>query len=177
MSIRKFEGMTPQIDPTALVDASAVIIGDVTIGADSSVWPLTSIRGDVMDVKIGQRTNVQDNSVLHTTSDSHFVPGGNRLIIGDDVTIGHGCVIHACTIENLCLIGMGSVLLDKCRVCQGAMVGANSLVPPNKELDGGYLWVGSPVKKARELNTAEKEFLQFSADNYVALMKRYKLDS
>lgn len=173
MSIRSFEGKTPIIDPQAYVDASAVIIGDVTIGADSSVWPLCSVRGDVMDIQIGKRTNIQDNSVLHTTSDSEYSVGGHNLVIGDEVTVGHGCIIHACTLQSLCLVGMGSTLLDGCVVETGVLIGAQSLVPPNKVLEGGYLWLGNPVKRVRELKEAEKEFLKFSAQNYCALKNRY----
>ena len=174
MSIRPFAGTAPDIHPGAFVDDSAVVTGRVVIGADSSVWPLCSLRGDLLEIRIGERTNVQDNSVLHTTDDNEFAPGGYPLTIGDDVTIGHSCTIHACTIEDLCLIGMGATVLDGSIVRTGAMVGANSLVPPGKDLEGGFLWIGSPVKKARELSKREKAFLKFSAETYVELMQRHR---
>ncbi len=173
MSIRSFNGIDPKIHSSAFVDESAVVTGDVVIGADSSVWPLCSLRGDIMRIAIGDRTNIQDNSALHTTSDTDFVPGGFALTIGNDVTVGHGCVIHACAIEDLCLIGMGSVVLDGAVVQAGAMVGAASLVPPGKTLEGGFLWIGSPVKKARELSDKEKSFLSFSAESYVELKQQH----
>lgn len=126
-----------------------------------------------MGIEIGENSNIQDNSVLHTTNDSRFSPGGRKLVIGNDITIGHACIIHACTIEDLCLVGMGSTLLDACIVHTGAMIGANSLVPLNKELEGGFLWVGNPVKKVRKLKDSEKEFLKFSAESYAKLKQRH----
>jgi len=172
-NIRSFENFTPQIADTVFVDESAVVTGNVVIGEDSSVWPCCSVRGDIHSIAIGARSNIQDGSVLHVTHDSEYAPGGSSLVIGDDVTIGHNVVLHACTIENLCLIGMGSIVLDGAVVQSGAMVGAGSLVPPNKILDGGYMWLGSPVKKVRELTEKEKAFLTYSAKHYVALKNRH----
>jgi len=173
MTIRKFEEFTPKLDDSVFVDESAVVIGNVEIGTDSSVWPMCSVRGDIHSIRIGERTNIQDGSILHVTHDGEFSPGGNKLTIGSDVTVGHNAIVHACTVEDSCLIGMGSVLLDGCIVRAGAMVGAGSLVPPKKVLDGGYLWLGSPVKKARELNEKEKAFLKYSAEHYVDLKNRH----
>ena len=172
-NIRSFEGHNPEISETVFVDESAVVIGNVAIGDDSSVWPCCSVRGDVHSITIGKRTNIQDGSILHVTHDSEYAPGGYKLTIGDDVTVGHNVVLHACTIENLCLIGMGSVVLDGAIVQSGAMVGAGSLVPPKKVLDGGYMWLGSPVKRARELTDKEKSFLKYSAQQYVKLKNRH----
>ncbi len=174
MAIRKFEQYTPKVAASAFVDDSAVVTGKVTIGADSSIWPMCSIRGDIHSIDIGERTNIQDGSILHVTHDSEFAPGGNALSIGNDVTVGHNAVVHACTVEDLCLIGMGSVLLDGAIIKAGAIVGAGSLVPPGKELDGGYLWLGSPVKRVRELTEKEKAFLEYSASHYVDLKNRHK---
>ena len=174
MTIRKFEQHTPDIAETAFVDDSAVVTGNVVIGADSSVWPMCSVRGDIHSIRIGERTNIQDGSILHVTHDSEFAPGGNSLSIGSDVTVGHNAVVHACTVEDLCLVGMGSVLLDGSIVRSGAIVGAGSLVPPGKELEGGYLWLGSPVKRVRELTENEKAFLEYSATHYVDLKNRHK---
>jgi carbonic anhydrase/acetyltransferase-like protein (isoleucine patch superfamily) len=173
MTIRNFEDFVPQIAASTFIDDSAVVTGNVVIGADSSIWPMCSVRGDIHFIRIGQRTNIQDGSVLHVTHDSEFAPGGNGLTIGCDVTVGHNAVVHACTVEDLCLIGMGSVVLDGAVVCSGAMVGAGSLVPPGKRLEGGYLWLGSPVQRARELSEKEKAFLRYSADHYVKLKNRH----
>jgi len=172
-NIRSFEIFTPQIADTAFIDDSAVVTGNVTIGEDSSVWPCCSIRGDIHSITIGARSNIQDGSVLHVTHDSDYAPGGFKLTVGDDVTVGHNVVLHACTIEDACLIGMGSIVLDGSVVKSGAMVGAGSLVPPNKVLDGGYMWLGSPVKKVRELTEKEKAFLSYSAKHYVSLKNRH----
>lgn len=173
MTIRKFEEFTPKIADSVFVDDSAVVTGNVEIGADSSVWPMCSVRGDIHSIRIGERTNIQDGCILHVTHGSEFAPDGYKLTIGNDVTVGHNVVVHACTVEDSCLIGMGSVLLDGCVVKAGAMVGAGSLVPPNKELEGGCLWLGSPVKKVRELNEKEKAFLNYSAEHYVELKNRH----
>lgn len=173
-NIRPFEEFTPRIDTSAFIDKSAVVTGNVLIGKDSSVWPCCSVRGDIHSIKIGDRTNIQDGSVLHVTHDSEFAPGGFKLSVGNDVTVGHNVTLHACTVENLCLIGMGSVVLDGSVVRSGAQIGAGSLVPPNKVLEGGYLWLGSPVKKVRELSDKEKAFLCYSANHYVELKDRHK---
>jgi carbonic anhydrase/acetyltransferase-like protein (isoleucine patch superfamily) len=172
-NIRTFESYTPKIDGTAFVDDSAVVTGNVVIGKDSSVWPCCSIRGDIHSITIGERTNIQDGCVLHVTHDSEFAPGGFSLTIGDDITVGHNVVLHACTVEDRCLIGMGSVVLDGSVVQSGAMIGAGSLVPPNKVLEGGYMWLGSPVKQVRELSEKEKAFLSYSAKHYVDLKNRH----
>ena len=172
-NIRDYEEYSPQIDDTVFIDESAVVIGNVKIDADSSVWPCCSVRGDVHSIRIGERSNIQDGSILHVTHDSEFAPGGFALTVGNDVTVGHNVVLHACTVEDLCLIGMGSVVLDGSVIQSGAQVGAGSLVPPNKVLEGGYLWLGSPVKKVRELTEKEKAFLSYSADHYVRLKNRH----
>lgn len=174
MAIRNFEQYAPVIAESAFVDESAVVTGNVVIGADSSVWPMCSVRGDIHSIRIGERTNIQDGSILHVTHDSEFAPGGHALTIGSDVTVGHNAVVHACTVEDMCLIGMGSVLLDGSVVKSGVIVGAGSLVPPGKELEGGYLWLGSPVKQLRELTEKEKAFLDYSAAHYVDLKNRHK---
>jgi carbonic anhydrase/acetyltransferase-like protein (isoleucine patch superfamily) len=174
-NIRSFENQNPKISETAFIDESAVVTGNVVIGEDSSVWPCCSVRGDIHSITIGKRTNIQDGSILHVTHDSEYAPGGFKLSVGDDVTVGHNVVLHACTVESLCLIGMGSVVLDGAVVQSGAMVGAGSLVPPNKTLEGGYMWLGSPVKRARELTDKEKSFLEYSAQQYVKLKNRHRI--
>ena len=172
-NIRSFENHIPQLADSVFVDESAVVTGNVSIGEDSSIWPCCSVRGDIHSISIGARSNIQDGSILHVTHDSEYAPGGNKLTVGDDVTVGHNVVLHACTVEDLCLIGMGSIVLDGAVVQSGAMVGAGSLVPPNKVLEGGYMWLGSPVKKIRELTDKEKAFLEYSARHYVTLKDRH----
>lgn len=177
--IRKFENHTPNIHSSAYIDETALVSGEVTIGEGSSVWPMTVIRGDVNFIKIGKRTNIQDTSVLHVThaSNEHSVKVtdaqiGYPLIIGDDVTVGHKAVLHACTIGDRVLVGMGSIIMDGVVVEDETIIAAGSLVPPKKVLESGYLWVGSPAKKARELTDKEKNYLKYSAEHYVRLKVR-----
>jgi len=179
MTIRKFEDHLPQVHPTAYIDETALVSGEVEIGEDSSVWPMTVIRGDVNFIKIRNRTNIQDGSVLHVThaSNEHSEKVtdkqiGYALIIGDDVTVGHKALLHACTIGDRVLVGMGAIVLDGTIVEDETMIAAGSLVPPRKTLESGYLWVGSPVKKARPLNDKEKAYLKYSAEHYVRLKDR-----
>lgn len=174
--IRPYKGIVPVIAETAYIDASAVVIGDVVIGDDSSVWPMTAVRGDVHRIRIGERTNIQDGSVLHVTHPGPLAPDGYGLTIGNDVTVGHNVVLHACTVEDLCLIGMGSVVLDGAVIRSGAMIGAGSVVSPGKELEGGYLYLGTPARQARPLNEKESGYLSYSSKHYVALKNDY-LDS
>ena len=172
-NIRPYKNILPRIADTAYVDEAACVIGDVEIGDDSSIWPMVSVRGDVNSIRIGARTNVQDGCVLHVTHDGPLSPGGFALTIGDDVTVGHGVILHACTVEDQCLIGMGAVVLDGAVVDSGAMVGAGSIVSPRKVLPGGYLYLGSPARQVRELSDKEKDFLKHSAKHYVDLKNDY----
>ena len=175
-SIRSYKGSAPKIGQDVYIDETAVLVGDIKIGDDSSVWPLVAARGDVNHIHIGQRTNIQDGSVLHVTHKNKENPDGYPLIIGNDVTIGHKVMLHGCTIQDRVLVGMGAIILDNVVVEQEVMIGAGSLVPPNKVLESGYLYVGSPVKQARPLTDKERAFLQKSADNYVQNKNDY-LDS
>lgn len=173
MSIRKFNGFTPDIHSSAYVDQDAVIIGDVRLAEDVSVWPCTVIRGDVNPIHIGARTNIQDGSVLHVTHGSEYTTAdGSPLIIGCDVTIGHKVVLHACTIGDRCLIGMGSVVLDNVVIEDEVMVAAGSVVTPGKVLESGFLYVGNPARQRRELTEKERAFLTYSATNYVVVSKQ-----
>ena len=174
MSIRSYQGIEPKIAASAYIDQDAVVIGDVTIGEDSSVWPTVAIRGDVHKITIGKRTNIQDGSVLHVTADNQFNPGGFPLIIGNGVTVGHKAVLHACTVEDYALIGMGAIVLDGAVVREKALIGAGSVVAPGKEIEGGYLWLGSPAKKVRPLKEKELEYLEFSAQHYVDLKNKHQ---
>lgn len=150
-----------------MVDPSSVVIGDVTLADDVSIWPLVAIRGDVNRVVIGARTNVQDGCVLHVTHKSSYNPDGYPLVVGEDVTVGHKAMLHGCTIGNRVLVGMGSILLDGAIIEDDVMIGAGSLVPPGKRLVSGYLYLGSPVKQIRPLTPEEYEGLLYSANNYV----------
>jgi len=173
VSIRDFEKHSPDIDESAFIDESAVVIGNVEIAADVSVWPLAVIRGDINSIKIGTSSNIQDGSVLHVTHDSEYSPGGYSLNIGESVTVGHKVILHACTIGNHCLVGMGATVLDGAVLEDKVMLGANSLVAPNKRLESGYLYVGSPAKKVRLLTEKELTWLDYSAAHYVELKNRY----
>ncbi len=167
MTIRSLQDKTPNIADSAFVDESAVVIGDVTLGEDSSVWPMCVIRGDVQKISIGKRTNIQDASVCHVTHDGQYTPGGFALTVGDDVTVGHRVTLHACTVGNLCLIGMSATIMDGAVLGERLIIGAGSLVPAGKNLEGGYLYVGSPVKQIRALNEDELKSLEYSAKHYV----------
>ena len=174
MSIRPFQQHTPALGERAFVDRSAVVIGDVEIGADSSVWPLTVIRGDMHRIRIGARTSVQDGSIVHVTHDGPFTrPGGFPTRIGDDTTIGHGVILHGCSIGNFCLIGMGAVVLDGAVVEDYGFVGARALIPPGKTVASGELWLGNPARCVRKLEERELENLRYSAGHYVRLKDRY----
>jgi len=176
MNIRKFETESPKIHPSAFIDETALVIGKVEIGAESSVWPMTVIRGDVNYIVIGERSNIQDASILHVThaSKDYTTENGFPLIIGDDVTIGHKALLHACTIGNQVLVGMGSIIMDGVIIEDQTIIGAGSLIPPKKTLQSGYLWMGSPAKKVRPLTNKEKHSLNYSAEHYVRLKEKHQ---
>jgi carbonic anhydrase/acetyltransferase-like protein (isoleucine patch superfamily) len=173
LMIRSFQNKTPILAQRVYVDPQALVLGDVELGDDCSVWPMAVIRGDMHRIRIGNRCSIQDNSVLHITHASHYRPAGFPLTIGNEVTIGHSVILHGCTLGNRILVGMGSTILDGAILEDNLMIGANSLVPPNKRLESGYLYVGSPVKQLRPLTEAEHEFLSYSCDNYVKLKDQY----
>ncbi len=177
MPIRDFEGQRPRIAASAYVDVSAVVIGDVELGAHASLWPNVVVRGDIHSIKIGENTNIQDGSVLHVSHDSEFAPGGFPLCIGRGVTVGHMVVLHGCTIEDNCLIGMGSMVMDGAVIQAGAMLGAGSLVAPGKVVEGGYLWYGRPARRVRPLSEEERRYLKYSAEHYVRLKNRHGIDT
>jgi len=171
--IRPFQGVLPRLGERVYVDESAQLIGDVVLGDDASVWPLAVIRGDVNRIRIGARSNVQDNSCLHVTHDGPYSPGGVDLQIGDDVTIGHGVILHACRIGHRCLIGMGSIVMDRVTVEDDVLIAAGSVVSPGKTLKSGWLYRGSPAQPARELTPEEIQSLKYSAEHYVRVKNKY----
>ncbi len=174
MAIRPYLEHFPVLGARAYVDEAATVIGDVVLGDDASVWPGTVIRGDVNFIRIGARTNVQDGTVIHVSHDGpHAKLGGFATRIGDDVTIGHKAVIHACVIEDAVLIGMGAIVLDGAVVRKHGFVGAGTVVPPGKVVGEGELWLGNPGRKVRMLSDAEIEGLYYSAQHYVRLKDRY----
>jgi len=175
-SIRSYKGVLPHIGQNVFVDESAVVIGDVTVGDDVSIWPCAVVRGDMHKIKIGARTSVQDNAVLHITHASDYNPDGWPLTIGDDVTIGHGACLHGCNIGNRVLVGIGATVLDGAVVEDEVVIGAGTLVPPGKKLSSGYLYMGSPCKQARPLKEEEKKFFTYSAKNYMKLKNEYLND-
>ncbi len=171
--IRTFEGITPVIAASTYIDEMAVVIGNVSIGEDSSVWPAAVIRGDVNTITIGSRTSIQDGSVLHVNHDDEDNPGGDPLQVGSNVTVGHKVMLHGCTIHDRCLIGMSSTILDKAVIESNTMLGAGSLVAPGKVLESGYLYVGTPARQIRKLTAAELAYLDISAEHYVRIKARH----
>ena len=172
-NIRAYKNTTPTFGKSSYVDQSAVLIGDIVCGDDVSIWPLVAGRGDVNHIRIGDRTNIQDGTILHVTRKSPSQPEGFPLIIGEDVTIGHQCMLHGCKIGNRILVGMGAIVMDGAVVEDDVFIGAGTVVPPNKRLESGYLYVGNPMKQARPLKQAEIDFLKQSAVNYVELKNDY----
>ncbi|WP_419420099.1 gamma carbonic anhydrase family protein [Legionella sp. D16C41] len=171
--IRSFENKTPTLGNEVYIDPTATVIGDVELANDVSVWPMAVIRGDVNSIHIGEGTNIQDAAVLHVTHDGPFTPGGRPLILGKKITVGHQAVLHACTIEDYCLIGMGALVLDDVYIEEKVIIGAGALIPPGKRLQSGYLYLGSPAKAIRVLTTGELEHLKYSAEHYIRLKNRY----
>mgnify|MGYP003625182260 CR=1 FL=1 len=172
-NLRSFQGITPVLGDRIYIDQSAVILGDITLADDVSIWPLVAARGDVNTITIGARTNIQDGSVLHVTRKSEHNPNGIPLIIGADVTVGHKCMLHGCTLGDRILVGMGAIIMDGAVIESDVFIGAGALVPPNKTLTSGYLYVGNPVKQVRPLKDSEAAFLKKSAINYVELKNDY----
>lgn len=168
--IRGYRGHTPQIAPSAYIDPQAVIIGDVVIGEDSSVWPCAVVRGDVHYIRIGARTNIQDGSVLHVMRDT------NALVLGDDVTVGHSVTLHGCTIESRCLIGMGSILLNGAVIGTGSIIAAGTLVPERTIVPAGSLMMGQPAKLRRSLTAEDLASIDAYSRRYVEYKETYRAE-
>ncbi len=171
--IRPFQNLVPEIDPSAFIAETAVIIGDVRIGPQSGVWYNCVVRGDVNSIRIGSRTNIQDMSVLHVTHRKNAEDPGAPLIIGDGVTVAHGVNLHGCTLEHGSFVGMQAVVMDGAVVGEGALVGARSLVTENTIIPPRTLWMGSPARYKRDLTISEIDRLQKSAENYVKYALQY----
>lgn len=173
-ALRSFNNIQPTLGERVFIDPACSVIGDVVIGDDSSVWPGTVIRGDVNRIRIGARSNIQDGTVIHVSHDGpDGKPVGYPTLIGDDVTIGHGAIIHACTVGDACLIGMGAIVLDGAVLETNAFVGAGAVIPPGKTVGSGELWLGNPAKCVRRLSEQDIAQLYYSAAHYVRLKDIY----
>lgn len=168
--IRSFQGRAPQIAASAYVDPQAVVIGDVAIGEDSSIWPGAVLRGDYHSIRIGARSSIQDNCVLHIQGESY------ALSVGDDVTVGHGVILHGCTVESNCLIGMGAILLNGSKIETGSIVAAGTLIPEGMEVPKGSLVMGVPGRVRRAVTEAERAQIAISADHYVQFKNAFKAE-
>jgi carbonic anhydrase/acetyltransferase-like protein (isoleucine patch superfamily) len=173
VNLRAFGGTLPVLGARVWIDPAAVVIGRVSIGDDASLWPMAVARGDVNSIHIGARSSIQDGSILHVTHDGPYSPGGIPLVIGEEVTVGHRVTLHACTVGDRCLIGMGSTILDGALLEAEVFLAAGSLVPPGKRLAARGLYRGSPARRVRDLSTEELEMLGYSAAHYVRLKNRY----
>lgn len=174
--IRPFKGISPKIDPSAFIAETAVVLGDVSIGAQASLWYNVVARGDVNFISIGERSNIQDLTMLHVTHKKHADDPGAPLIIGNDVTVGHSVTLHGCTLKDGCFIGMQAMVMDKAVVGEGALVGARALVTEGTIIPPHTLWVGAPAKYKRDLSPDEIAWLKKSADNYVRYSREFLED-
>lgn len=172
-ALRRYQGIEPQLGERVFIDPASVVIGDVVLGDDCSVWPMTVIRGDMHRIRIGARTSVQDGSVLHITHASDFNPDGFPLTVGDDVTIGHKAILHGCTLGNRILVGMGAIVMDGVVVDDEVIIAAGAVVTPGKHLESGYVYAGNPAKAMRPLKDKERAFFAYTAGNYVKLKDRF----
>jgi len=166
--IRPYRGVLPTIDPSAFIAETAVVTGDVVVGPETGIWYGCVLRGDVNEIRIGARTNIQDGTIIHVAR------AGQGTYIGDDVTIGHMALLHACTLESNCFVGMKACVMDGALVESRAMVAAGALVTPGKRVKSGWLWAGSPAKPIRELTQEEIAFFPVSAMQYSGLAKEYR---
>lgn len=166
-TVRAFGGKAPQLGKGVFLAETCAVIGDVVIGDDSSIWYSTVVRGDVMPIRIGARTSIQDGTIIHVTSERF------GTIVGDDCTVGHAAILHACTIEDLCLIGMGSTILDGARIGTGSLIGAGALVTPGTVIPPNSLVLGAPAKVKRPIDEREREQILYGAAHYVELARRY----
>ncbi|MBZ9558309.1 MULTISPECIES: gamma carbonic anhydrase family protein [Modicisalibacter] len=177
MNLRPFQGHTPRLGERVYLDPACVVLGDVELGDDCSVWPMAVIRGDMHRIRIGARTSVQDGSVLHITHASDFNPDGFPLTIGDDVTIGHKAILHGCSVGNRVLVGMHATVMDGVVVEDEVIIAAGAVVTPGKRLAGGHVYAGNPARALRPLKDSERAFFTYTAGNYVKLKDAYLAES
>jgi carbonic anhydrase/acetyltransferase-like protein (isoleucine patch superfamily) len=173
MAIRTYRGVSPTLGPGAWVDPAALVIGDVVLGADVSIWPLVLVRGDVNRIRIGDRSNVQDGSIIHVSRPYPGNDAGWGTLLGEDVVIGHKVALHGCTIADRVLVGIGAIVLDGVTVASDVIIGAGSVVTPGKQLQSGYLYVGNPARRSRELRRDEIARIPQMARDYVLLKSEY----
>ncbi len=177
-NILPYRGISPTIDSSAFVAQTAILSGDVKIGKNSGIWYGCVLRGDVTKIIIGENTNIQDNCVLHGTRPNHAQnktgAQGAPVIVGDNVTIGHGAIVHACVIEDYAFVGMGSLVMDLARIEKYGMLAAGSVLTPKRVVKSGEIWAGNPAKYFRDMTQAEKDYIKTSADNYAELAREYK---
>jgi len=172
-NIYRFREQRPQLGDRVFIDPTASVSGAVTLGDDASVWPMTVIRGDVNYITIGARSNIQDGSILHVTHEGPWQPDGLPLLIGDDVTVAHGAILHACRIGNRCMVGMGAIIMDGAVMEPDSMVAGGAVVPPGKTIERGTLWRGNPARYARDLSDSEISNQAYNARHYVRLKDLY----
>ena len=165
--IRPFKSITPTVPATCYVDPSAQLIGDVVLGEHASVWPCAVLRGDVHEIRVGAHSNIQDNSVLHGMKQQWGV------YVGEYVTVGHSVTLHGCTLEDRCLIGMGSIILNGAKIGAGSIIAAGTLIPEKTVVEPGSLWMGSPGKFRRKLDPADQETIMRYAKNYLGYKNEY----
>jgi carbonic anhydrase/acetyltransferase-like protein (isoleucine patch superfamily) len=173
MPTAAYRNVRPTLGEGVYIDPTALVIGDVVLGPDVSVWPMAVIRGDVNVISVGARTSVQDGSVLHVTHDGPYNPGGYALVIGNDVTIGHRAILHGCTLGDRCLIGMGAIVMDGVVVEDEVIIAGGALVTPGTRCEARSLYLGSPARRARALSASEVEMLAYSAAWYVKVKDQY----
>jgi len=174
-NVRSYQGLEPHIALDAFVDESAVVIGNVEVGPQASIWPMCVVRGDIHRIHIGAGSNIQDGTILHVSHDSRFLPGGAPTVLHERVTVGHQAMLHGCEIHDLCLIGIGARVLDRAVLKSQVMLAAGAVVPPGKVLEGGYLYVGAPAKRSRMLNDLELEYFDYVARNYIDLAMKHRV--
>lgn len=173
MNVRSFEDHEPQLGDEVFVDPTALVIGDVTIGNQSSVWPMCVVRGDIHRIRIGERCSIQDGSVLHVTHAGPYNPDGFPLTVGDEVTVGHRVTLHGCTLGNRILVGMSATIMDGAQVEDEVVIGAGSLVTGGKVLKSGWVYAGRPARAMRELTYKERTYFHYTAERYAKLAARY----
>ncbi len=173
-NVRSYQGLEPLIAADAYVDETAVVLGDVEVGTQASIWPMAVVRGDIHRIYIGAGSNIQDGTVLHVSHDSRFMPGGAPTIVHERVTVGHQAMLHGCEVHDHCLVGIGARVLDRAVLRPRVMLAAGAVVPPGKKLEGGWLYVGAPAKRSRALTDLELEYLDYAAMHYMELAMRHR---